>query len=154
MCITTKQEHNTTYHHYYSFSANKHRCYNEHRHEKKIECCQHTIYDLVRSNSERRAAQRSQVVVCRPRQRKNTKNTKNIFILHTRTLIIQKRAQSLIYSCPLSILFVVVSTRICPVDVSGRVCTYVSVQCPVCPLWTGSLSMALITNVTARKMGG
>ena len=94
----------------------------------------------MRSNSERRAAQRSQVVVCRPRQRKNTKN---IFILHTRTLIIQKRAQSLIYSCPLSILFVVVSTRICPVDVSGRVCTYVSVQCPVCPLWTGSLSMAL-----------
>ena len=36
-----------------------------------------------------------------------------------------------------------VSNQICPVDVSGRVCTYVSVQCPVCPLWTGSLAMAL-----------
>ena len=80
------------------------------------------------------------------------KSTKNTFILRMRTLVIQKRAQSLIYSCPVSILCMVVSNRICPVDVSGRVCTYVSVQCPVCPLWTGSLIMALSNTVVRTRM--
>ena len=71
------------------------------------------------------------------------KNTKNTFILRMRTLTIQKRAQSLIYSCPVSILCVVVSNRICTVNESGRVCMYVSCPLDSCPFWTGWLTMAL-----------